>query len=151
MVVIGSLGLVLLAPISAEMYDMDFSPNRNITSMRHALQSQEEFVTPLPLVVVESKRKGGGTEGGIPTWLNGDLFMNVPGKYEWGNKSYNHVFDATAMTRRFRIRHDEEGQMTVDFAQRYLRSNSFVENSAEEDVVITELFTLGQKAKVTQV
>jgi len=138
--------LVAMAPVSAEIYDMDFSPNRNITSMRHVLKSQSEFPSPLPLEVVESK----GVDGGLPTWLNGDLFMNVPAKYEWGNKSYNHVFDATAMTRRFRIRHDDEGQMTVDFMQRYLRSNSFLENSAEDDVVITELFTLGQKAKVTQ-
>jgi carotenoid cleavage dioxygenase-like enzyme len=29
--------------------------------------------------------------GEIPTWLNGTLFRNGPGRYEYGDKKYNHL------------------------------------------------------------
>ncbi len=29
--------------------------------------------------------------GKIPIWLNGTLFRNGPGRYEYGDKKYNHL------------------------------------------------------------
>ena len=58
-------------------------------------------------------------EGEVPQWLKGDLLRVGPGKFEWGNMSYNHWFDGDAILNRFSI---ENGN--VKFSSRFLRSRS---------------------------
>ena len=41
--------------------------------------------------------------GTIPDWLSGTLFRNGPGRYEFGDKSYTHLYDGHACVHRFSI------------------------------------------------
>jgi carotenoid cleavage dioxygenase-like enzyme len=42
-------------------------------------------------------------KGEIPKWLSGTLFRNGPGRFEFGDQSYKHVFDGSACVHKFQI------------------------------------------------
>ncbi len=45
------------------------------------------------------------TYGKVPSWLNGVLFRNGPGRYEFpNNKVYSHMFDGQACIQKFKIK-----------------------------------------------
>lgn len=75
-------------------------------------------------------------EGEVPQWLKGDLLRVGPGKFEWGNMSYNHWFDGDAILNRFSI---ENGN--VKFSSRFLRSRSYLESEKNNRIVFSQFGT----------
>src|SRR5687767_2381366 len=59
-------------------------------------------------------------DGRLPGWLRGTLVRNGPGRYEVGDKTFEHWFDGLAMLHAFSF---ERGR--VGYANRFLRSSSY--------------------------
>ena len=59
-------------------------------------------------------------EGSIPDWLDGTLVRNGPGKFEAGEKRFNHWFDGLAMLRRYSFADGE-----VRLTNRFLRTEAY--------------------------
>ncbi|TWW74831.1 Beta,beta-carotene 9',10'-oxygenase [Takifugu flavidus] len=91
------------------------------------VRSVKETPEPIPTEV----------EGTIPSWIDGNLLRNGPGKFEFGNRHYNHWFDGMAMLHQFRIR---DGGVT--YMSRFLRSDVYKKNSEQDRIVISEFGTL---------
>ena len=64
--------------------------------------------------------------GTIPEWLNGTLFRNGPGRFEYGDKSFNHLFDGHSCVHKFTIK---DGKVT--YSNKILETNSFKQTLAE--------------------
>lgn len=58
--------------------------------------------------------------GEIPEWLNGSLFRNGPGRFEYGEKTYNHLFDGHSCVHKFTI---SDGKVT--FSNKILDTVSY--------------------------
>lgn len=65
----------------------------------------------------------GQLKGLVPPWLKGQLMMNGPGKFYFGQDIFQHLFDGSALIQKFSI---EKGQ--VYYSCRFLRTKSFMEN-----------------------
>ncbi|EDO28841.1 predicted protein [Nematostella vectensis] len=74
--------------------------------------------------------------GQIPPWLNGTLLRNGPGKFEFGDTSYNHWFDGLSLLHRFTIHNGE-----VEYFNRFLRSKAYVENTKANRITLSEFGT----------
>ena len=61
------------------------------------------------------------------------------GKYEFGNVSYNHIFDPQAIIHRFDIRDSE-----IHYNSRYVQSRNYKGNTEANTVVFTEMGTWGE-------
>ena len=59
-------------------------------------------------------------DGKMPSWLNGNLIFNGPGKFEVDDQKFEHWFDGLAMLRRFTFAHGK-----VSFANRFIRSRGY--------------------------
>ena len=46
----------------------------------------------------------GRVSGTIPSWLDGSLVMNGPGKFFFGDQVVNHLFDGSALLQKYHIR-----------------------------------------------
>jgi carotenoid cleavage dioxygenase-like enzyme len=57
--------------------------------------------------------------GTIPEWINGTLFRNGPGRFRFGEKIYNHLFDGMAVVNKFQISNGK-----VYFTNKILETNS---------------------------
>ena len=75
-------------------------------------------------------------EGRIPTWLEGTLIRNGPGRFEVGARSYNHWFDGLAMLHAFTLKGG-----SVGYRNRFLRSRSFTEAEASGQISRSEFAT----------
>ncbi|MCJ8748617.1 hypothetical protein PDJAM_G00166920 [Pangasius djambal] len=91
------------------------------------VRSVEETPEPIPTTI----------KGTIPKWIHGNLLRNGPGKFEFGNQHYNHWFDGMAMMHCFQI---ADGQVT--YRSRFLRSDSYKQNSEMNRIVVSEFGTL---------
>uniref|UniRef100_A0A8C3AS17 Beta-carotene 15, 15-dioxygenase 2, like n=1 Tax=Cyclopterus lumpus TaxID=8103 RepID=A0A8C3AS17_CYCLU len=100
---------------------------KGLETIEPLVRSVEETPDPIPTTIT----------GTIPTWINGSLLRNGPGKFEFGKDSYTHWFDGMAMMHRFHIC---EGNVT--YCSRFLRSDSFVTNSEKNRIVVSEFGTL---------
>ncbi|XP_036393701.1 beta,beta-carotene 9',10'-oxygenase-like [Megalops cyprinoides] len=80
---------------------------------------------------------GTAIRGQIPSWIHGSFLRNGPGKFEFGNKSFNHWFDGMALMHQFRI---EAGQVT--YRSRFLHSSSYRANSEHDRIVVSEFGTV---------
>ncbi|XP_047447574.1 beta-carotene 15, 15-dioxygenase 2, like [Mugil cephalus] len=98
-----------------------------LESLAPLVSSVEETPDPIPTTI----------KGTIPTWINGSFLRNGPGKFEFGNDRYVHWFDGMALMHRFHI---SEGNVT--YSSRFLRSNSYVQNSEKNRIVVSEFGTL---------
>lgn len=76
-------------------------------------------------------------QGTIPSWINGSLLRNGPGKFEFGNTHFNHWFDGMAMLHQFKM---ERGQVT--YMSRFLHSNAYKKNSERDRIMMSEFGTL---------
>ncbi|XP_077994872.1 beta,beta-carotene 15,15'-dioxygenase-like [Glandiceps talaboti] len=76
-------------------------------------------------------------KGNVPNWLNGSFLRNGPGLFEFGEDSYNHVFDGMSLLHRFDIK---DGKIT--YQSRFLRSDVYKKNMAANRIVCTEFGTL---------
>lgn len=84
--------------------------------------------------------------GTLPTWLNGTLVRNGPGRFDVNGNSYRHWFDGLAMLRAFTITAGK-----VSYANRYLRSSSYHADLNEGHInyrgfAVDPCMTLFQKA-----
>uniref|UniRef100_A0A3Q3X8D9 Carotenoid-cleaving dioxygenase, mitochondrial n=1 Tax=Mola mola TaxID=94237 RepID=A0A3Q3X8D9_MOLML len=97
-----------------------------------------ETIAPLVRSVEETPEPiSTDVHGTIPSWINGSLLRNGPGKFEFGNTHYNHWFDGMAMMHQFRI---SEGQVT--YMSRFLHSDAYTKNSEQDRIVMSEFGTL---------
>lgn len=76
-------------------------------------------------------------KGQIPSWINGSFLRNGPGKFEFGESKFTHWFDGMALMHRFNIK---DGQVT--YSSRFLQSDSYVQNSEKNRIVVSEFGTL---------
>ncbi|KAM4651554.1 carotenoid-cleaving dioxygenase, mitochondrial-like [Discoglossus pictus] len=90
-------------------------------------QTVEETPVPIPTKVT----------GTIPKWIKGSLLRNGPGRYEFGNDSFNHWFDGMALMHKFRI---EDGSVT--YASKFLQSDTYKSNKSANRIVVSEFGTL---------
>ena len=65
------------------------------------------------------------TVGSVPDWLTGSLYRNGPGRYEYGNKKYKHLFDGHACVQKFEIK---EGK--VFFSNKFLQTEAYKKSLA---------------------
>ncbi|CAL1573631.1 unnamed protein product [Knipowitschia caucasica] len=76
-------------------------------------------------------------QGSIPTWIQGKLLRNGPGRFEFGNTHFNHWFDGMAMLHQYNI---QNGQVT--YMSRFLQSDAYKKNSERDRIVMSEFGTL---------
>uniref|UniRef100_A0A3Q4BMQ2 Carotenoid-cleaving dioxygenase, mitochondrial n=1 Tax=Mola mola TaxID=94237 RepID=A0A3Q4BMQ2_MOLML len=111
-----------------------YSCKKDLTSALKGL----ETIAPLVRSVEETPEPiSTDVHGTIPSWINGSLLRNGPGKFEFGNTHYNHWFDGMAMMHQFRI---SEGQVT--YMSRFLHSDAYTKNSEQDRIVMSEFGTL---------
>ena len=96
------------------------------TSLENVLQTQIETPEPVELQ----------TEGDIPDWLSGSFYRNGPGKFEFGEDHFKHMFDPMAIVQQIKIENKK-----VSFNSRYIESRNFKANSALNKIVYPELGT----------
>ncbi|XP_058866075.1 carotenoid-cleaving dioxygenase, mitochondrial-like isoform X1 [Acipenser ruthenus] len=97
-----------------------------------------ECIAPLVKTVEETPEPvTADITGEIPSWINGSLLRNGPGKFEFGNQRYNHWFDGMALLHQFKV---ENG--TVKYKSKFLQSDSFKINSEHDRIVVSEFGTL---------
>ena len=81
-----------LAPAITESLTEEFSSNYDawpvdITNLGRMFQTMKENPDFIKL----------NPEGKLPDWLEGSLLRNGPGKYEFGNNTFKHFFDPSAI------------------------------------------------------
>ncbi|XP_066514617.1 carotenoid-cleaving dioxygenase, mitochondrial [Hoplias malabaricus] len=97
-----------------------------------------ECIAPLVQTVEETPEFiTASVRGTIPAWIQGSLLRNGPGKFEFGNQSYNHWFDGMSLMHRFQIL---DGQVT--YKSRFLQSDSYKQNSEKDRIMVSEFGTL---------
>ncbi|XP_023562390.1 beta,beta-carotene 9',10'-oxygenase isoform X3 [Octodon degus] len=95
-------------------------------------------IAPLLTTVEETPHTiSARVQGNIPKWLNGYLLRVGPGKFEFGKDKYNHWFDGMALLHQFKI---EKG--TVTYRSKFLQSDTYLTNSAQNRIIISEFGTL---------
>ncbi|XP_074467747.1 carotenoid-cleaving dioxygenase, mitochondrial-like isoform X2 [Sebastes fasciatus] len=100
---------------------------KGLETIEPLVRSVEETPEPISTYV----------KGTIPSWINGNLLRNGPGKFEFGNTHYNHWFDGMAMLHQFKI---TKGQVT--YMSRFLHSDAYKNNSEKDRIVMSEFGTL---------
>ncbi|KTG35170.1 hypothetical protein cypCar_00013826 [Cyprinus carpio] len=104
-----------------------FTEVHGLPNISPLVRSVEETPEPIPTTV----------KGTIPSWIHGSLLRNGPGKFEFGNQHYNHWFDGMALMHRFQI---VDGHVT--YRSRFLRSDSYKQNSERNRIMVSEFGTL---------
>ena len=77
--------------------------------------------------------------GIIPSWLEGILLRNGPGKFEFGDSKYNCWFDGQALLHRFAI-----AQGKVKYYNKFIRGETFTINSLKNRILFSEFGTNGE-------
>ncbi|XP_035240746.1 beta,beta-carotene 9',10'-oxygenase-like isoform X1 [Anguilla anguilla] len=103
-----------------------FTNEHGLPCIEKLVRSADEVPDPIGTTVC----------GHIPAWISGSFLRNGPGKFEFGNKSFNHWFDGMALMHQFRI---EGGQVT--YRSRFLHSHSYRANSEHDRIVVSEFGT----------
>ncbi|CAG0900706.1 unnamed protein product [Cyprideis torosa] len=75
----------------------------------------------------------GKLSGSLPPWLQGTLVRNGPGGIRVGEDEFKHLFDASAVLHRFRIK---DGKVT--YQNRYVASDAYKKNMAAKRIVVNE-------------
>jgi len=78
----------------------------------------------------------GQVHGVIPLWIRGTLLRNGPGRLKFGDDEFLHLFDASALLHRYAI-----ADGTATYQSRYLRTNTYLRNSAARRIVVSEFGT----------
>ncbi|KAI4875518.1 hypothetical protein NFI96_009699 [Prochilodus magdalenae] len=116
------------APAGKDKQMNGFKEVHGLQCIAPLVRTVEETPEPIPATV----------KGTIPTWIQGSLLRNGPGKFEFGNQHYNHWFDGMALMHRFQIM---DGQ--VSYRSRFLRSDSYKQNSERDRIMVSEFGTVG--------
>lgn len=64
--------------------------------------------------------------GVIPEWINGILFRNGPGRYTYGDKTYNHLFDGHALVHKYQIANGK-----IFYSNKFLETKSYTKSLSE--------------------
>ncbi|XP_061448268.1 carotenoid-cleaving dioxygenase, mitochondrial [Rhineura floridana] len=104
-----------------------FSNRKGLECLAPLFSSAEETPQAIPTKI----------EGHVPNWLKGKLLRNGPGKFEFGKDNYSHWFDGMALMHQFEIK---DG--VVKYKSKFLRSDSYVANSENNRIVVSEFGTL---------
>ncbi|XP_046674847.1 carotenoid isomerooxygenase-like [Homalodisca vitripennis] len=78
----------------------------------------------------------GKTTGTIPSWLRGTLLRNGPGRLKFGDSTYQHFFDGSALLHRFAIHNGE-----ITYQTRFLDTCAYRKNRAANRIVVGEFGT----------
>ena len=62
----------------------------------------------------------GNKYGLIPNWINGSLVQNGPGKFSFGSDVFKHLFDGSALVRKFKIADGE-----VSYQCQFVKTESY--------------------------
>lgn len=81
-------------------------------------------------------------KGNIPKWVNGSLYRNGPGTFEFNNKYYSHLFDGAACVNKYEI---NDGQ--VKFSNRFLDTKFYQKASTQKDLV-GQFGTVGENTNI---
>ncbi|XP_068097058.1 carotenoid-cleaving dioxygenase, mitochondrial-like [Hyperolius riggenbachi] len=101
-------------------------------------QEGRECIAPLFQTVQETPQPIPTTiTGRVPKWIDGSLLRNGPGKFEIGKYNFNHWFDGMALMHKFTIAKGE-----VTYMSKFLQSNAYKSNEAENRLVVSEFGTL---------
>ena len=65
--------------------------------------------------------------GKIPEWVNGTLYKNGPGRFEFGDLSYEHLFDGQACIQKFKIING-----VVEYSNKLLETQSYCKTLKEK-------------------
>jgi len=87
-------------------------------------QNNEIEISDLPII------------GKIPNWLNGTLFRNGPGKFEYPNKKLVHWFDGPAMISRFEF---NNGKMS--YQNKFVETEIYSGSNKQGKMIATEYGT----------
>ncbi|XP_028851224.1 beta-carotene 15, 15-dioxygenase 2, like isoform X2 [Denticeps clupeoides] len=102
-------------------------PAQGLECIGPLVRTVDETIDPIGTVI----------RGAIPSWINGSFLRNGPGKFEFGQTSFNHWFDGMALMHRFHIK---DG--AVAYSSRFLRSDSYVQNTEKNRIVVSEFGTV---------
>ena len=121
--------------ISCAAVTDDISLTENVGK---AYQSMREIPEPVALE----------TEiiGSVPNWLFGSFYRNGPGKFEFGNDTFGHLFDPSAMIQRI---HFENGKVT--YQRKLVKSSHTLLNLKEERIVFAEMGTWTEPANADEI
>ncbi|KAM8927667.1 carotenoid-cleaving dioxygenase, mitochondrial-like [Pelodytes ibericus] len=124
--------LLINIPVLRNFYTQDkkqlcFSNRTGVESIAPLFQTVEETPQPIPTEII----------GTIPKWISGSLLRNGPGRFEFGEDSYNHWFDGMALLHKFTI---ENGCVT--YMSKFLESDSYTTNRSQNRIVTSEFGTL---------
>jgi carotenoid cleavage dioxygenase-like enzyme len=70
--------------------------------------------------------------GEIPEWVNGTLFRNGPGRFDYGDKSLKHLFDGHSCIHKFKV---ENGK--VFYSNKFQETKSFTKTLNEDKLYPT--------------
>ena len=84
-------------------------------------------------------------EGDVPTWLKGKFIRTGPGIYEFGNRTYDHLFDPLSVLQQFQFNNGK-----VYYGASIVNSTHYRANKRADDIVRSELGTYGEEAWVTR-
>ncbi|XP_042286030.1 beta,beta-carotene 9',10'-oxygenase-like [Thunnus albacares] len=126
-----------MSPVKLESSD-DAKPVENGKECVTTVLKGLETIAPLVCSVEETPEPiSTEVQGTIPSWINGNLLRNGPGKFEFGNTHYNHWFDGMAMLHQFKIENSK-----VTYMSRFLHSDAYKKNSEKDRIVMSEFGTL---------
>ena len=103
----------------------DFWPP-NIENVGRMFQTMKENPDPVTLKY----------QGRVPRWLRGSFYRNGPGKYEYGNQTFTHFFDPSAIVQQFEIKDSE-----IQYNSRFIRTRNYLANNKENRIVYPEIGT----------
>lgn len=82
--------------------------------------------------------------GRVPVWLRGNFYRNGPGKYEFGNDTFAHFFDPSAIVQRLEIRNSE-----IKYNSKYIETRNYLGNKAANAILYPEVGTWAEDFYVT--
>ena len=84
-------------------------------------------------------------DGDVPNWLKGKFIRTGPGIYDFGNRTYDHLFDPLSVLQQFQFNNGK-----VHYSASIVNSTHYRANKRADDIVRSELGTYGEEAWVTR-
>ena len=76
--------------------------------------------------------------------IDGVIYRNGPGKFEFGNDTFKHLFDPSAILSATRIK---DGK--VFFRQQFVKSTNFLNNTSAGKIIMPEIGSYGEPDRIT--
>ncbi|XP_041834726.1 beta-carotene oxygenase 1, like [Melanotaenia boesemani] len=75
--------------------------------------------------------------GSVPTWLQGTLLRNGPGRFSVGDSEYKHWFDGLSLIHSFTFSNGE-----VTYRSKFLKSKTYKKNIKADRIIVSEFGTM---------